>query len=309
MMNSNEPAAGKPHLHAVEKQPTMQMPPVPYTLDGAATLHQMLQVNWGEWRHLDDRTRGDIVSEAKASLISMEAEGKSAVFSLLGHRGDLMLIHFRNSFDELNEVEMELNRLRLREFLTVTHSYLSTVELGLYASTAKIHAELSEKGFTPHSPEWNAGVEETLERQRQAMAPRLYPDVPPNRYCCFYPMDRKRGEEKNWYALPLADRQRMMHEHGLIGRRYGGEVKQIISGSIGFDNWEWGVDLFADDPLVFKKLIYEMRFDEVSAVYALFGDFYVGLRFGVNELDKFFAGNSPGWVTPSQGAPPLHGEG
>ena len=101
------------------------------------------------------------------------------------------------------------------------------------------------------------------------MRPRLYPEIPRARYLCFYPMDRKRGEDKNWYTLPIEERQRQMHEHGLIGRRYAGEVSQIITGSIGFDDWEWGVDLFADDPLVFKKLIYEMRFDEVSAVYAL----------------------------------------
>jgi len=79
----------------------------------------------------------------------------------------------------------------------------------------------------------------------------------------------------------------MMKEHGLIGRRYAGEVRQIITGSIGFDDWEWGVDLFADEPLVFKKLIYEMRFDEVSAVYALFGTFYVGLRVPASGLADF----------------------
>jgi chlorite dismutase len=97
-------------------------------------------------------------------------------------------------------------------------------------------------------------------------------------------MDRRRGESKNWYQESMAERQRMMSEHGAIGRRYAGEVRQIITGSIGFDDWEWGVDLFAEDPLVFKKLIYEMRFDEVSAVYALFGTFYVGLRVAADGL-------------------------
>jgi chlorite dismutase len=82
----------------------------------------------------------------------------------------------------------------------------------------------------------------------------------------------------------MADRQRMMAEHGLIGRRYAGEVRQIISGSIGFDDWEWGVDLFAEDPLMFKRLIYEMRFDQASALYALFGSFYVGLRVRAADL-------------------------
>ena len=91
-------------------------------------------------------------------------------------------------------------------------------------------------------------------------------------------MDRKRGEQKNWYTLPIEERQRQMEEHGMVGRRYAGKVQQIITGSIGFDDWEWGVDLFAPEPLVFKKLIYEMRFDEVSAVYAAFGQFFVGVR-------------------------------
>ena len=89
-------------------------------------------------------------------------------------------------------------------------------------------------------------------------------------------MDRRRGEDKNWYTLPIEERQRQMEEHGMVGRRYAGKVQQIITGSIGFDDWEWGVDLFADDPLIFKRLIYEMRFDEVSAVYALFGQFFRG---------------------------------
>ena len=140
--------------------------------------------------------------------------------------------------------------------------------------------------MTAHSPEWNQAIEETLGRQRQAMQPRLFPEIPSAKYVCFYPMDRKRGEEKNWYQLPIAERPRQMAEHGEVGRRYAGKVKQIISGSIGFDDWEWGVDLFADDPLVFKQLIYEMRFDEASAVYALFGTFYIGQRTPAAELGK-----------------------
>ncbi|HKC70017.1 MAG TPA: chlorite dismutase family protein, partial [Terriglobales bacterium] len=92
---------------------------------------------------------------------------------------------------------------------------------------------------------------------------------------------------------PIEERQRQMREHGMVGRRYAGEVKQIITGSIGFDDWEWGVDLFADDPLVFKKLIYEMRFDEVSAVYASFGHFYVGVRCPAAQLSRLLEGELP----------------
>ena len=87
----------------------------------------------------------------------------------------------------------------------------------------------------------------------------------------------------------MEERRSLMRSHGMIGRSYAGKVKQIITGSIGLDDWEWGVDLFADDPLVFKKLIYEMRFDEVSAVYALFGSFFVGIRTAAAELPKLLA--------------------
>jgi chlorite dismutase len=152
-----------------------------------------------------------------------------------------------------------------------------------------VYAGLAEKGVAPFSVEWNRSIEEVLARQRQAMAPRLWPKIPEARYICFYPMDRRRGESANWYTQSMQDRQRMMRDHGMIGRRYADDVKQIITGSIGFDDWEWGVDLFAEDALVFKKLIYEMRFDEVSAVYALFGTFYVGLRQPAKDLAALLA--------------------
>jgi peroxiredoxin len=254
-----------------------KMPPVPLTLEGAGVLHQMLRVRWPAWRALDSAGRTEILEQAAGVLASLEEEG-SAAFSLLGHKGDLMLAHFRPSFDELGDVQSAMTRLRLWDYLEQTSSYLSVVELGLYESTSKTYASLVEKGLEPHSLEWNAAIEETLERQRSAMHPRLFPEMPAAKYLCFYPMDRRRGEQKNWYQVPFEDRQLMMQEHGAIGRRYAGLVKQIISGSIGFDDWEWGVDLFADDPLVFKRLIYEMRFDEVSAIYALFGTFFVGRR-------------------------------
>jgi peroxiredoxin len=264
------------------------LPGVPLTLEGASVLHQMMRVRWTAWKAIPVAQRSEIVREATDALAEMERNpsGQSAAFSLLGHKGDLIVVHFRQSFDELNQVERRIAQLRLADYLEPTSSYLSVVELGLYESSLKTYSSLAERGIAPFSQEWQTEIEEVLARSREAMRPRLYPDIPPHKYICFYPMDRKRGEEKNWYQLPMAERQRQMHEHGMIGRRYAGEVKQIISGSIGFDDWEWGVDLFADDPLVFKKLIYEMRFDEVSAVYALFGTFFVGIRCPASELDR-----------------------
>jgi len=268
------------------------MPGVPLTLDGASLLHQMFRVRWTAWKAQSDARRAEIIEEAKSSLAGMELS-QSALFSLLGHKGDLMFLHFRKSFEELNQAELCISQLQLNEFLEPTTSYLSVVELGLYESTVRLYTALEDKGVAPGSPEWEKASEEALEPQRKAMLPRLWPEIPPRRYCCFYPMDKKRGESKNWYEVPIVERQRLMHEHGLIGRRYAGLVKQIISGSIGFDDWEWGVDLFADDPLVFKKLIYEMRFDAASAAYALFGTFYVGLRFNASDLGTLLSGTTP----------------
>jgi chlorite dismutase len=256
-------------------------------LEGASALHQMMRLRRPAWRALAAAERDEIVAEAAAVLGEWEspADGRqSGLYSLLGHKGDLMLVHFRRSFEELDRVQLEFGRLRLADYLEPSSSYLSVVELGLYESSARVYGALAARGAQPHSEEWNKEVEEVLARQRQAMAPRLWPEIPTSKYICFYPMDRRRGESVNWYREPMAARQRMMHEHGMVGRRYAGEVRQIITGSIGFDDWEWGVDLFADDPVVFKKLIYEMRFDEVSAVYALFGSFYVGVRLPAADL-------------------------
>ena len=272
-----------------------EIPPVPLTVEGYSVLHQMMRFRWSSWRELPSAQREDIVHEAGAALTKMEHDpaGQSALFSLLGHKGDLMLVHFRPSFDELKQTELHLAQLRLNDYLEPTTSYLSVIELGLYESTIKAYKGLADRGVEAHSEEWDREIQATLARQKEAMRPRLYPEMPAHRYICFYPMDRRRGEDKNWYMVPIEERARQMNEHGMVGRRYAGEVKQIITGSIGFDDWEWGVDLFAADPLVFKKLIYEMRFDEVSAVFALFGHFYVGLRCPAAELGKLLSGELP----------------
>lgn len=256
------------------------MPPHPLTLDGSAVLHQMYRMRWPSWNALEDETQREIVQHAAEVLAVLEgfAGGGSAAFAQIGHKGDLLLVHFRESLEDLNDTEILLNSVELFEYMELSNSYVSFVELGLYDSTVKLYEELLAEGIAPTDAAWAERTRARMDEQAKTMAPRLQPAIPPNKYLCFYPMDKKRGEDRNWYTVDIRDRRRMMREHGMIGRRYAGRVKQIISGSIGFDDWEWGVDLFADDPLVFKQLIYEMRFDEASAVYALFGPFHIGMR-------------------------------
>ena len=270
------------------------MPPHPLTLDGSAALHQMFRMRWPEWNALADDRRAEIARSAALAFEALEnhPEGGSAVFSQLGHKGDLLIVHFRAGFDGLNQVERAISSLELFGYMDQTSSYVSVVELGLYDSTVKLYEELLAEGIEPGDPRWAERVKARMDEQAAAMEPRLRPTIPPHKYLCFYPMDKKRGESQNWYTVPITERRRMMREHGMIGRRFAGRVKQITSGSLGFDDWEWGVDLFADDPLVFKQLIYDMRFDEASALYALFGPFYIGILLPASQLGEWL--NGPG---------------
>ncbi len=268
-------------------------PTAPLTLEGACLLHQMFRIRWDQWRRLDTSTRQSMLDEAGEWLGVREgAEGgdQSAAYAMLGHKGDFMLIHYRRDFPGLLEAQVQVRQLRIADYLEISTSYLSIVELGLYESTRKIYEELAARGLEAGSEAWEQAIQEAVERQKKAMAVRLWPEIPASRYVCFYPMDRKRGEQKNWYTQSFADRQRMMHDHGMIGRKYAGVIKQVISGSIGLDDWEWGVDLYAESPVPFKQIIYEMRFDEASAIYAEFGTFFIGLRVTSEGLGAFFKG-------------------
>jgi chlorite dismutase len=275
--------------------------PVPLAVEGFFVLHQMLRFRWAKWRKLEQKVRTEIAEEAKAFLAEaeMRSHGQSAIFSMVGHKGDLLMIHFRESLEQLKEVELQVTSLRLGEYLEPASSFVSVVELGLYESSVKLFRTLAEKGVAPHSDEWKSETEELMKRQRDAMRSRLLPQMPDARYVCFYPMDRRRGEDKNWYMLPIEERQRQMDEHGKNGRRFAGVVKQIITAAVGLDDWEWGVDLFSDDALAFKKIVYEMRFDEVSAVYGLFGKFYVGVRVMAEKLPELLEGKLPVNADPS----------
>ena len=272
----------------------MHDPRVPETLEGWALLHQVFRVRWPEWRALGEAERSARAGEAAGALAAMTgASGATAATTLLGHKGDLMLVHFRRGFEDLQAAQLAVARGALAGFLEQTTSYVSVVELGMYEMTAQIHARLGGRGLVSGSAEFEAAFDAEMAEQHRRVEGRLFLAVPPRRYVCFYPMNKRRGEVKNWYAVPFEERARMMRDHGMIGRQYAGAVNQIISGSIGFDDWEWGVDLFADDPVVFKKLIYEMRFDEASSWYAEFGPFYTGLQFSPEELPRFLDGHVP----------------
>jgi len=239
------------------------------TLDGWYVLHDFRSMDWVTWKMLTEEERQFAVEEFQAFMdkINQADENKTgahALYSIVGQKADLMLMMLRETMDELNELETEYNKLTLIAYTVPTYSYVSVVELSNYL----------------------AGKSDEDPYQNPHVRARLYPELQRSQYICFYPMDKRRDGDDNWYMLPMDTRKELMLSHGKIGRSYAGKVKQIISGSVGFDDYEWGVTLFADDVLQFKKLIYEMRFDEVSARYAEFGSFYVGTRLDAERTVK-----------------------
>lgn len=271
--------------------PTSPLPPL--SLDGWFVLHQLFRIDRLGPGGGGREERGRALADRFASWEDLGEDGWSGLFRVVGGGTDVMAMHFRSTLDALGEVERELDAAEAAEDLILLKDYVSVVELGLYATTVALVEKARDEGIEPHSEEWGALVEEALEAERgkKYTQRRLRPVQPPEMpYVCFYPMDKRRSPQQNWYTLPLEERAALMLDHGRTGRRYAGRISQIISGSVGLDDWEWAVTLFAADPLSFKGLVTEMRYDEVSSVYAEFGSFWVGRRLSSQGIVREVAG-------------------
>ena len=244
----------------------------PETLEGWFALHDLRRLDRAAWGALPGNERSKAVAEAVDLLSSFETlhdspTGRSVTYSLIGHKADLLMFHLRPEATQLHELERSFDQTVLAAYMNRPFSYLSVTEISRHGVPEGTAANIEESPYV------------------QA---RLYPEVPPHdQYVCFYPMSKKRQGLDNWYSLSATERGELMRAHGRTGRRYAGKVTQIVTGSTGLDDWEWGVTLFSDDPLQFKKLVYEMRFDEVSARFADFGPFYVGRRLYPEDLRRF----------------------
>lgn len=235
----------------------------PETLEGWFALHDLRSFDRMAWNSLPAAEREKALAEATDLLASFQTvedapEGRSVTYCIIGHKADLLMLHLRPEVGQLHELERAFDATALASYTTRPYSYLSVIEMSRHGA-----------------PEGTAG---NIEDSPYVQA-RLYPELPTHSsYICFYPMSKKREGTDNWYTLPASERGELMRAHGKTGRGYAGRVTQIVTGSMGLDDWEWGVTLFSDDPLEFKHLVYEMRFDEVSARFAEFGPFYVGQR-------------------------------
>jgi peroxiredoxin len=247
----------------------------PETLEGWYALHQIFAAPPAA---ADAESRSSVVAALRELECPPEG-GWSAPVSLIGSRAHAMVVHFRPTLDALGAAQRRLEREPLVQRLTPVYSFLSVTEAGLYHITARLAKGAAERGGEVGDETYRKALAELVQAELASphVQRRLYPQRPPEMpYVCFYPMSKRREAGQNWYTLTLEERSRLMYAHGLTGRRYAGRIVQVITGAIGLDAWEWGVTLFAKDPLDFKKLVTDMRFDEVSAKYAEFGDFYVG---------------------------------
>lgn len=255
---------------------------VPPTDEGWYILHDMRRVDWDAWRETPADERERIVETGQELLATLEEEGSEGVgdsgfYVGLGHEVDLFGIHLRPTLAELDTIERRVDASPLGAITDRVDSYVSVTEVSGYLIT----------DYFDDDAEVDPGIERYINH-------RLHPELPDAEFVSFYPMSKRRSGGDNWYDLPFDERAEHMASHGQIGKGYAGKVTQIISGSIGFEDWEWGVTLFAKDPTVVKDLLYEMRFDPSTSRYAEFGAFTIGRPMTPEELPALLAGEPIG---------------
>jgi chlorite dismutase len=245
-------------------------------------VHQVFRIDRRALRSIAAPALSEMRSRARATLMSLarpDDGGWTAVAALAGSKGDVMVMHFRPTLDSASAAQAQLAREPLFDLLIPEYAFLSVTEAGFYHLSAEAEKQAVARGGAAGDDAFRAFVSQRMRAELDSdhVKRRLYPPLPSNMpYVSFYPMSKRRAVGQNWYTQPLAERSRLMMSHGMIGRRYAGKVFQVITGAIGLSAWEWGVTLFAKDPLDFKRLVTDMRFDEASAVYGDFGEFYVG---------------------------------
>jgi chlorite dismutase len=262
-------------------------PVVPH--EGWHVMHLFYHVDHAQWSlYGDDEKR-----QAKTCLTELVREIRSTpdthllVFSVTTPKADIGFMLLGPDLQMLNAFEKQISLSLGPEILSPVYSYLSQTESSEYTTTREQYAAetlVAEKGLVQGSAEFEAALTEFDERMAHYLKHRLYPVLPDWPVLCFYPMSKRRSGGDNWYSLGFEERRKLMVGHARVGRKYSGKILQLITGSTGLDEFEWGVTLLAKDTFDIKAIVYEMRFDEVSARYAEFGDFYIGLQLPLDVL-------------------------
>jgi len=267
---------------------TTKIPPL-VPREGWHVIHLFYQIDHAQWSILSDEEK----RAAKTRLTELVQEIRATkdthllTFAIATPKADLGFMLLTPDLQVACAYEKQLTLSLGPEILSPTYSYLSQTERSEYTTSAEQYAAetlVGEKGMSPGTPEYEQALKEFEERMAHYLQHRLYPVLPDWPAICFYPMSKRRSGTDNWYALSYEARRELMAGHARVGRTYSGRILQLITGSTGLDEYEWGVTLLAKDTLDIKSIVYEMRFDEVSARYAEFGDFYIGMQLPLDEL-------------------------
>ncbi len=266
---------------------TQVIPIVPR--EGWHVLHLFYHVDHAQWAlYGDDEKR-----QAKTRLTELVQEIRATpdthllIFSVVTPKADLGFILLTPDLQMANAFEKQLSLSLGPEILSPSYSYLSQTERSEYMTGREEYIKetlLGEKGMSEGTPEFDGALKEFETRAAHYLKFRLYPVMPDWPVVCFYPMSKRRTGGDNWYSLDFARRRELMSGHARVGREYSGRILQLITGSTGLDEYEWGVTLLAKDTIDVKAIVYEMRFDEVSARYGEFGDFYIGIQLPLDVL-------------------------
>ncbi len=251
-------------------------------------LHLFYRIEYGQWQLLSAEEQ----REAKTRLASLVQEVRALentqllTLSIVTPKADLAFMLITPDLHQANRIEKQINLSLGADVLTPVYSYLSLTEESEYRTSAEEYSAIleHEQKVERGSEEFEKSMAAFEERMKHYRHDRVYPTLPDWPVVCFYNMNKRRGEEHNWYSLPFEERRKLMLGHGAVGRQDAGKVKQLITGSTGLDDAEWGVTLFARDTFQIKAIVYQMRFDPVSADYGEFGEFYVGLQLPLDEL-------------------------
>lgn len=255
--------------------------------EGWHVLHLFYKIEHGQWQLFSDAERlraktnlAELVQETRAL-----ADTQLLTLSIVSPKADIGFMLVTPDLHAANAIEKKLSLSLGADVLTPAFSFLSLTERSEYLMTeAEAVAGLKSEGLTEGSPQWDERMAEVRQRLAKYLDFRLYPMLPDWPVVCFYPMLKRRAAGQNWYALPFEKRKELMAGHGRIGRKWHGKILQLITGCTGLDDAEWGVTLFAQSTYDVKGIVYEMRFDPVSAEYAEFGEFYIGLQAPLDEL-------------------------
>jgi len=241
---------------------------------------------------LKSLTAAELSAGREAFLAALDPAGQGAparvqASLVSGHKADFGLMLLDADPLVIDSVHQRLMSGPLGVALEPTYSFVSVTEVSEYVPTVEQYGQrLVAEGEDPAGPAYAAKLKAYESREVMMRKQRLTPDLPPWPATCFYPMNKKRKVGENWFTLDFAERSRMMTEHGRTGMTFGGKVTQLITVGLGYDDWEWGVTLWARNPEFLKDIVYRMRFDEASARYAEFGPFYVSYVAPAAEILK-----------------------